>query len=309
MPENNFFSKIQTAARKNSSWLCVGLDPQFFYLPEQFKSLPSPEAVLKFNLAIIAATAPYVCAFKPNLAYFEVLGGLGLEILKKTIEAIPPEIPVILDGKRADVGHSAAFYAQAAYEYLGVDAVTANPYLGYDALEPFLKNKDKGVFILCLTSNPGAADLQKLMVSPEASPAGSTSAAGQVQPLFAQVAKKVSDDWNKNKNCGLVVGATAAPADWQKIKSAAPDLPWLIPGLGAQGGELENLVRAVDQKASSAGQSKEAKGSTNNSGPTWPSLIFNVSRSIISASSGDDFTIAAAREAKSWRDRINGVML
>lgn len=286
MSEKNFFSKLRYAARQNSSWLCVGLDPQFFYLPEKFQALPSPQSVLEFNQAMIAATVPYVCAYKPNLAYFEVLGGLGLEILKKTLEAIPPEIPVILDGKRADVGHSASFYAQAAFDYFKADAVTVNPYLGYDALEPFLKNPDKGVFILCLTSNPGAADFQKV---------------GQ-PPLYAQVAKTAKEKWNKNGNCGLVVGATASPSDWQKIKESAPDLPWLIPGLGAQGGELANLVDSVAKK-NDLTPSRPAPDQPNDF------LLFNVSRSIIYASSGEDFAVAAARAAKSWRDRINQALL
>ena len=267
----NFIDKLNEAAKKNRSLVCVGLDtsPEF---------IPSGMSVLEFNKAIIDATADLVCAYKPNLAFYEVQGEKGLETLHNTVKHIPQDIPVIGDAKRGDIGNTSAAYAKSLFEYFGFDAVTVSPYLGFDSLEPFLKYKEKGVIILCRTSNKGAADFQSLICQYE----------GKNLPLYEVVALKASQ-WNINHNVGLVVGATY-PEELKNIRQAHPDMPILIPGIGAQGGDLELAVRY--------GIDAHHKG-----------IIINSSRGIIYAGKGAYFADAARRATQTLRNDINKVIL
>ena len=263
----NFVEKLTNATKKNKSLLCVGLDPD----P---KLMPDKVGVFEFNKAIIDATADLVCAYKPNLAFYEALGSEGLDALKQTVEYVPDDIPVIGDAKRGDIGNTAKAYARAIFDYFGFDATTVNPYLGFDALEPFIQYNDKGVLILCRTSNAGAADFQSLRCETE----------GDSRPLFELVALKASQ-WNIHGNIGLVVGATY-PEELRLIRNSYPDMPLLIPGIGAQGGDLASTVRY--------GVNARGEGA-----------IINSSRGIIYASPGKDFAQAARQAASSLRDQIN----
>ncbi|MGP8079896.1 MAG: orotidine-5'-phosphate decarboxylase [Dehalococcoidales bacterium] len=265
-----FIDKLNAAAGKNRSLVCVGLDSS----PEL---VPAGMSVLDFNRAIIDATADLVCAYKPNIAFYEAQGEKGLDTLHKTIVYVPKDIPVIIDAKRGDIGNTAQAYAKALFEYMGCDAVTVSPYLGFDSLEPFLNYQEKGVIIICRTSNKGSSDFQSLPCQFE----------GKTMPLYEIVALKASR-WNTNKNIGLVVGATY-PEELKNIRQAHPDIPILIPGVGAQGGDLELSVRyGVD---------------THNRG-----VIINSSRGIIYAGKGADFAIAARKAAQTLRDEINKVI-
>ena len=265
----SFIEKLARASRKNHSLLCVGLDTDPALLPEGI-------GVYEFNKSIIEATADLVCAYKPNIAFYEASGVPGLEALIKTREYIGTEIPVIIDAKRGDIGNTAAAYARSLFDFYKFDATTASPYLGYDSLEPFINYKDRGVIILCRTSNPGAADVQSLMVK-----TGRTH-----RPLYQVIAEKVND-WNKNGNLGLVVGATY-PEELKLIRQRYPEMPLLIPGVGTQGGELETTVR----NGADAGRCR---------------TIINSSRQILYASKGKDFA-AARKAAKSLRDGINEIL-
>ena len=228
-------------------------------------------SVIDFNRAIIEATSDLVCAYKPNLAFYESLGADGLEALKKTVEAVPPDIVIIGDAKRSDIGHSAAAYATGLFDYFGFDAATVNPYLGHDGVAPFLGYRDKGIFILCRTSNAGAADFQDLPI-----------AGGEA--LFLRVARKAGE-WNTHGNGGLVVGATY-PEELRQVRELCPRMPILIPGVGAQGGDLEQAVRyGVDARGEQA--------------------IINSSRQVLYASRDTDFAQAAHRVALGIRDEIN----
>ena len=259
--------KLGSAARENQSLLCIGLDPD----PEQ---LPDGVAVLEFNKKIIGATQDLVCAYKLNLAFYEVLGGEGYDILKGTLDQIPPHIPVIGDAKRSDIANTARAYARSLFDNLGFDAATVNPYLGYDSVSPFLEYSDRGIFVLCRTSNPGSADFQSLRCLEE----------GQDVPLFELVARKAAA-WNRYGNIGLVMGATY-PEELKLIRRGHPHIPILIPGIGAQGGDLKQaVVYGVD-----AGGEK---------------AIINASRQIIYASRGKDFAEAARRAASELRRQIN----
>jgi len=262
-----FHEKLTLASKKNNSLLCVGLDPDPALMPV--------EDVLAFNKAIIEATADLVCCYKPNLAFYEALGIPGLEALQRTLEYIPANIPVIGDAKRGDIGSTAKAYAKAMFEQWGFDAVTSNPYLGKDSVEPFLEYSDKGVLVLCHTSNPGASDFQELAV-------------GQIsnqRPLYEQVALKASE-WNNNKNIGLVMGATY-PEQMQTVRQLCPDMIILAPGVGAQGGDLENTVKY--------GVNTDGEG-----------LIINSSRGIIFASRNkDDFASEARSATQALRQKIN----
>ena len=263
----NFLEKLTNITRRNNSLLCVGLDPDPELMPEGI-------AVPEFNKAIIEATQDLVCAYKLNLAFYEVLGSQGFDILKGTVDYIPSEIPVIGDAKRGDIGNTAKAYARALFTRLGFDAATVNPYLGYDSLEPFIEYRDKGIFILCRTSNPGSVDFQAL----------GCQLAGQSRPLFELVAVKAAE-WNKYGNIGLVVGATH-PEELRLIRKSHPDMPLLIPGIGAQGGDLASAVcYGVDAKGERA--------------------IIASSRQILYASPGKDFAQAARKAASELRDQIN----
>ncbi|MFC1961930.1 orotidine-5'-phosphate decarboxylase [Chloroflexota bacterium] len=263
----NFTEKLLLASQKNKSLLCVGLDPDV-------RRMPAGTSILDFNKAIIDATSDLVCAYKPNFAFYEAMGNEGLDALKGTVDYIPQDIPVIGDAKRGDIGNTAAAYARTIFDYFGFTATTVNPYLGFDALEPFLNYHDRGIFVLCRTSNAGAADFQSLVCDSD----------GGRLPLYEIVARKVSQ-WNVHGNLGLVVGATY-PEELKKIRGNHPDLPLLIPGIGAQGGDLGLTVRyGTDQHGQKA--------------------IINSSRQIIYASKDKDFAAAARRAARELRDQIN----
>jgi orotidine 5'-phosphate decarboxylase subfamily 2 len=232
-----FFSFLQKRVDDCSSLLCVGLDPRPSDLPT-----PTADAARTFCLRLIKATARYAAAFKPNAAFFELYGPEGWAALKDVISAVQEQsdrlgsmIPVILDAKRGDIASTAEAYAKSAFEHLGVHAITLSPYLGKDSLDPFLAYKEKGVFLLCKTSNPGAADLQDL-------PVVVGSDGRPPIPLHVHIAQ-LSQQWNTGDNIGLVVGATQAEA-MTRVRAAAPDLWFLVPGVGAQGGDLETALRS-----------------------------------------------------------------
>ena len=271
----NFLDKLLAVSRQQDSLLCVGLDPEQERLPSRLQNMPAARAVTYFCQAIIEATAPYVCAFKPNLAFFEVLGPEGMYVFQKVLQAVPGHIPIIVDAKRGDLGNTARNYAATVFDIYACDAVTVNPYLGYDSVAPFLAYEEKAVFFLCRTSNPSAHDFQDLLVCEEK---------GHVRPLYEEIAKRVQL-WNRIGNCGLVVGATY-PQELNTIRAMCPDLPILIPGVGAQGGNLEASVLAgVDVSGEKA--------------------IISVSRAILYAGDGDDYTVFAAIEARKLRNRMN----
>lgn len=261
-----FVDKLLAAGSQNKSLLCVGLDPDPGLMPKV-----SP---LEFNRAIVDATADLVCAYKPNLAFYEALGIDGLKLLQKTVEHIPSHIPIIGDGKRGDIGNTAKAYAKALFVALGFDAATVSPYLGFDSIEPFIEYKDKGVFILCRTSNPGAVDFQSLVDS-------------QGMPLYEVVARKAKE-WNVNGNIGLVVGATYTE-ELRAVRQLCQEMPLLIPGIGAQGGDLAATVKCgIDAQGENA--------------------IIAVSRQILYASQGKDFAQAARHSAQELRDNINNLV-
>ena len=270
-----FLEKLLAAERQNRSLLCVGLDPEPERLPAELRALPAEQAFVKFCRAIIEATAPYASVFKPNLAFFEVLGPSGLVALQEVIRAIPAHIPVIADAKRGDIGSTARNYAAAIFETYGFDAVTVNPYLGHDAVAPFLAYRDRGVILLCRTSNPSARDFQDLRVQEDN---------GEARPLYEIVARRVQD-WNEAGNCALVVGATY-PQEMRAVRELCPDLPILVPGIGAQGGDLEAIAPlAVDAHGERA--------------------MISASRAIMYASKGADYAAAAGQAAQALRDQIN----
>jgi orotidine-5'-phosphate decarboxylase len=257
-----FIDKLLNASRKNKSWLCIGLDPD----PELIPAV----GVLQFNKAIIEATSDLVCAYKPNVAFYEALGAEGFAILEKTIKHVPDDIPVVADAKRGDIGNTARAYAKALLSVLGFDAATVNPYLGHDSIEPFISYQEKGVLILCRTSNKGATDFQDLRTDG--------------LPLYEIVAQKAKE-WNIYGNVGLVVGATY-PEELKKVRSVCPGMPFLIPGVGPQGGDLTSAVSyGVD------GHGEKA--------------IINVSRQILYASPEKDFAQAARNVAERIRNQIN----
>lgn len=262
--------KLRQAQLSNQSWLCVGLDPVMERLPEVVLASDSP--LLAFGRAIVEATEDLVCAYKPNLGFWLAEGPAGLGALQELIAYIPDRTPVILDAKFNDVGHTAAAYARAAFEALGADAVTLNPYLGLDALRPFLGSEEHGVFVLARTSNPSAPDLQDRNVGD--------------RPLYEEVAQ-LAARWDSELpgTCGLVVGATY-PEELTHLRTIAPSLPFLIPGIGAQGGDLDEAVAH---------------------GPTTEALgpVINSSRGIIYASSGPDFAGAARTAAVTLHSRIS----
>jgi orotidine-5'-phosphate decarboxylase len=261
-----FLDKL-TQKWDENKFVCIGLDPVLEKLPNGITSF------FEFNKAIIDNTHDLVLAYKPNSAFYEALGKEGIEFLKQTIDYIKsnhPEIPVILDSKRADIGSTNEGYVKFAFEYLNADAITLHPYLGKEAIEPFLNQKDKGIIILARTSNPGAEEFQNLEISGE--------------PLYLKVAKKVATDWNENGNIALVAGATA-PEELGEIRKAVGDLPLLIPGIGAQGGDVEQTV-------------KNGKNSKNQG------MIINSSRAIIFASNGPDFSEVARQKTTELSEEI-----
>ena len=251
----------------NDSWLCVGLDPD----PE---SLPAGVPLEAFLRGIVDATRDLVCCYKPNLAFFEALGLAGQTTLRTLLRALPTDIPVLVDAKRGDTPQTMRFYSRAIFDELGADAVTVNPYLGADSLAPFFDYADRGVFVLCKTSNPGAGEMQDLTVTD-----GSVS-----EPLFLHVARRALT-WDRHGTLGLVVGATY-PSDVAAVRQLAPGAPILLPGVGAQAGDLERSVRAAIDT-------------------TGGGAIVNVSRSLLYASKGPDWQAAARAEAERVRSAIN----
>jgi len=265
-----FIDKLNASWDRSNSLVCVGLDPEIERMPPDITMQPSP--IFQFNKAIIDATADLVCAYKPQFAHYAAYE--AEDQLERTIEYIHrnyPGIPVILDSKRGDVGNTAVRYAIEAFERYGADAVTVNPYLGGDSLEPFLQHEDKGVIILCRTSNPGGRDLQDLDV------------AGR--KLYQVVADMAARQWNSRGNCLLVVGATQ-PRELAEVREIVGDMPFLVPGVGAQGGDVAAAV--------TNGQTSDGTG-----------LIISSSRGILYAGSDDNFSTAARAATEALRDQIN----
>lgn len=270
-----FMQALRERWNTADSLVCVGLDPEPAKFPARFRD--DPDAVFRFCRDIVDATAAYACAFKPQAAHFAALGAEdALRRLVAHVHAAHPGIPVILDGKRGDIGSTALHYAAEAFDRHRADAVTVNPYLGHDSLQPFLERAGKGVVVLCRTSNPGAGDLQDLVVQGDD---------GAALPLYQHVARKVARDWNANGNCALVVGATW-PRQLREVRAIVGEMPLLVPGIGAQGGDVEAVVT----------HAKTADGT---------GLMISSSRAILYAAAGDDFAGAAADAAKRLRDEVN----
>ena len=231
---NSFINTLERRAEDARSLLCIGLDPHLADLQH-----PTAESALDFCLRIVKETADYALAFKPNAAFFEIFGAEGWTALKKLIAHINAlSIPIILDAKRGDIASTAEAYAKSAFDHLGADAITLNPYLGKDTVDPFIKDAEKGAFLLCKTSNPGSDDLQNLTVDD-----GRSTVNRQRSMLLYEYVAKLAQSWNTNNNIGLVVGATQ-PEALAKVRAAAPDLWFLAPGVGAQGGDLATALRA-----------------------------------------------------------------
>ncbi len=267
---SGFVEQLTRAWKRSDSLACVGLDPDIERLPRHIAAQPSP--IFHFNKAIIDATADLVCAYKPQFAHYAACE--AEDQLERTIEYIHqahPGVPVILDAKRGDVGHTAERYAIEAFGRYGADAVTVNPYLGSDALEPFLRHADKGVVILCRTSNPGARDLQDRMIG--------------ARKLYQVVAELAAQRWNSRGNCLLVVGATC-PGELAEVRALVGDMPLLVPGVGAQRGDVAQVVQS--------GETAQGTG-----------LIISSSRAILYASSGEDFAGAARAATQQLRREIN----
>jgi orotidine-5'-phosphate decarboxylase len=258
-----FRDKLAEASQRNHSLLCVGLDPD----PSRLGGTP----VATFIQAVVEATQDLVCAYKPNLAFFEALGTGGMQTLLEALRGVPAHVPIIADAKRGDIGNTSRFYAQALFEVYDFDAATVSPYLGHDSVEPFLEYEERGVFLLCRTSNPGAEDVQSLRLA-------------DGRPLFEAVAK-LANAWNTRGNVGLVIGATW-PEELKRVRAICPELPFLLPGAGAQGADLGQALRA----------GLDAQGG---------GVIVSASRQVLYASSGDDFADAARRAALGLRDEIN----
>ena len=260
-----FLDMLRSASTQNNSMLCVGLDPEPNRLPAGMRG--DPRKIYDFCAAIVDSTADVACAFKPQIAYFAAHGAEDqLERLMRHMRGNAPHVPVILDAKRGDIGSTAEQYAKEAFERYGADAVTLSPFMGFDSIEPYLAYHGKGAFLLCRTSNPGGDDLQNQRLA---------SIDGQPL-LYEHVARLAQGPWNRNGQLGLVVGATY-PQEIERVRSIAPTLPLLIPGVGAQGGDAVATVRAGLR-------------------PDGP-IIVNSSRAILYASGGDDFAAAARHEA------------
>lgn len=270
----NFKSLLDQAWSSTGSLLQVGLDPDLARLPAELQD--DPDAIFTFCRDIVDATAPYACSFKPQIAYFAAHHAEAqLEAVCAHIRAKHPTLSIVLDAKRGDIGTTAEQYAREAFERYGAHAVTVSPYLGYDSVEPYLAWRDRGIFILCRTSNPGGSDLQFLKME-------------NGDPLYLHVAGLVADKWNRHEQCGLVVGATF-PNELAAVRARIGEaMPLLVPGIGAQGGDVRTTVQSGCNAAGTG-------------------MLVNSSRAILYASGGDDWREAAARAAKSLRDQINAV--
>lgn len=270
--QRNFMQLLEARWRESNTLVCVGLDPDPARLPQALAG--DDNATATFLKTIVDATADYACAFKPQFAHFAA--NAAESILFTIIEHIQhkhPTIPVILDAKRGDIGSTATHYCAEAFERYAADAVTVNPYLGGDTLAPFLEQKDRGVIVLCRTSNPGSGDFQSLQ--------------SDGIPIYQHVAKHAAEKWNDNGNCCLVVGATW-PEELGEVRRLAPELPLLVPGIGAQGGDLEAVM-------------------ANGIDATGAGMMINASRAIVYASNGDDFADAAATAARQLKHAINNL--
>ena len=273
----SFIQQLRDAERLHDSMLCVGLDPEPAKFPGAWKGDAS--RIYDFCAAIVDATKDLVCAFKPQIAYFAAHRAEDqLERLMAHIKRVAPRVPVILDAKRGDIGSTAEQYAKEAFERYDADAVTLSPFMGFDTIEPYLRWGNKGVFLLCRTSNPGGSDLQNQRLA---------DVAGQPR-LYEHLAALAQGPWNTNGQLGLVVGATF-PQEIERVRELAPTLPLLIPGVGAQGGDAVATVRA--------GWRGSAQQTT---GP----ILVNSSRAVLYASAGDDFAAAARRVARETRDQL-----
>lgn len=264
-----FIQKFQKIVRKNNSLVCIGLDPDLEKIPKHL--LKKRDPIFSFNKTIIDETCDLVCAYKPNIAFYEAEGIGGLKSLKKTIDYLHqnyPQIPIILDAKRGDIDNTNHGYIKMAFKTLGVDAITLHPYLGKEALLPFLSLKNKFFFVLCRTSNPGAGEFQDLRIN------------GKL--LYQYVAERVKKEWNFNHNCGLVVGATY-PKELKIIRKIVGDMLLLIPGIGKQSGDVQKTIQA-------------AKGGL---------FLINSSRSIIFASNDKNFASTARLETEKLKKLIN----
>jgi len=270
---NTFNQQLQSTWASQASMLCVGFDPDPKRLPAHLQG--NPEGIFEFCREIADATADLVCAFKPQFAYFaSQRAEAQLEKLIKHLKDKHPHIPLILDSKRGDIGSTADHYALEAFDRYGADAVTVNPYMGFDTIEPYLKYAGKGVIVLCRTSNPGGSDLQFLNVAPNG------------EPLYIHVAKLAAEKWNSSGQISLVVGATF-PEEIAKVRAIVGEMPLLIPGIGAQGGDIDATV-----------------GAGKVVGKPGTGMIINSSRAILYASSGADFAEAARAVAISTRDAL-----
>ncbi|WP_343732175.1 orotidine-5'-phosphate decarboxylase [Duganella sp.] len=267
-----FINKLSAAWTANDSLLCVGLDPDMAKLPAQFQH--DPQGIYHFCREIIDATADLACSFKPQIAYFAALSAEDqLQQICDYVRANYPHIPLIMDAKRGDIGATARQYAREAYDRYGADAVTVNPYMGFDSVEPYMEWSERGVIILCRTSNAGGSDLQFLDVGGK--------------PLYQHVAQLVAQKWNQHGQCALVVGATF-PEELAQVRAIVGDMPLLVPGIGAQGGDIAATVKS--------GRSANGSG-----------MMINSSRAILYAppQAGEDFAMAARRVAQETRDAIN----
>jgi orotidine-5'-phosphate decarboxylase len=277
----NFLTMLSTAQQQNASLLCVGLDPE----PSRFPGHIHGDAnkIYDFCAAIVDATADLAIAFKPQIAYFAAHRAEGqLERLMEHIRRVAPQVPIILDAKRGDIGSTAEQYAIEAFERYGADAVTLSPFMGFDSVQPYLKHHDKGAFLLCRTSNPGGDDLQNQRLA---------SVAGQPK-MYEHIAGLAQGPWNLNGQLGLVVGATY-PEEIERVRELAPTLPLLIPGVGAQGGDAIATVKAgLRQKNTATG--------SETTGP----IIVSSSRAILYASKGQDFAAAARKVAMQTRETL-----
>ncbi len=268
-----FYNKLQRAVQKTHSFVCVGLDSDINRIPDCIEG-NTGERIALFNQAIIESTQLYCAAYKFNIAFFEALGMTGLEALEKSLPYVPESHVLILDAKRGDIGNTSQQYSSALFDVMKADAVTVNPYMGYDSILPFIEREDKGAYILCLTSNKGSEDFQQLKLE-------------SGKRLFQEVAEKITK-WNTRNNLGMVVGATH-PDELKTVRTIASDMPFLLPGIGAQKGDLESVVStAIGKKR-------------------IPTLI-NSSRGIIFASGGENFAKKAVQKCIELRDSINNLL-
>ena len=275
MAERNFRQLLE-AQWEQGKFLCVGLDSDFQKIPEAIRQAGVGETIVAFNRAIVDATKDLVCSYKPNPAFYESHGDEGWKALRETIQYIrdqAPDVPVILDAKRGDIANTNEAYAKSAFDHLHADAITVQPYLGSEPLAPFFDRKDKGVIVLCHTSNPGAGEIQNLMMDGE--------------PLYKVIARLATTKWNANGNCCLMVGATY-PEKLAEVRKIAGDMPILIAGIGAQDGDLEKTIHA---------------GLAGKKG-----LMVNASRSIIFASDGADFAQRAREKATELNSAIRATL-